>query len=115
MSLQLNDKLVSGRFVSFQGALESLDPIGFMGVNVTSAGLSAQYEKMWRVSFVGSTVEGDVEAMQVSLLLQHAANPHFTPLIRARDIIKCLVYNMHSGSWLPHGFDWEWRQGNHLR
>lgn len=45
--------------------LESLDPIGYLGVNVTSAGLSAQYEKMWRVSFVGSTVEGDVETMQV--------------------------------------------------
>ena len=45
--------------------LESLDPIGYLGVNVTSAGLSAQYEKMWRVSFVGSTVEGDVDTMQV--------------------------------------------------
>ncbi|CAM9800578.1 unnamed protein product [Ectocarpus sp. 6 AP-2014] len=47
-----------------QAELEALDPIGYLGVNVTSAGLSAQYEKMWRVSFVGSTVEGDVEAMQ---------------------------------------------------
>lgn len=48
-----------------QAELEGLDPVGYAGVNVTSAGLSAQYEKMWRVSFVGSTVEGDVEAMQV--------------------------------------------------
>lgn len=33
---------------------------------MTTAGLSAQYEQMWRVSFIGSTVEGDVEAMQVN-------------------------------------------------
>lgn len=53
-------------FFPGKAELESLDPIGYMGVNVTSAGLSAQYEKMWRVSFVGSTVEGDVETMQVN-------------------------------------------------
>lgn len=51
---------------TFQAELESLDPIGQDGVNVTSAGLGKQYEEMWRVSFVGTTVEGDVEAMQVS-------------------------------------------------
>lgn len=34
---------------------------------MTSAGLSAQYEKMWRVTFGGYTVEGDVEAMQVTI------------------------------------------------
>lgn len=49
-----------------QAELESLDPVGRLGVNVTSAGLGMQYEKMWRVSFVGSTVEGDVEALQVN-------------------------------------------------
>lgn len=76
VTLQLNNKLPFGRFDFLQEALESLDPIGYMGVNVTSAGLSAQYEKMWRVSFVGPTVEGDVEAMQVSLLHQDAANLH---------------------------------------
>lgn len=54
----------------FQAELEALDPIGYLGVNVTSAGLGAQYEKMWRVSFVGSTVEGDVEALQVNELLK---------------------------------------------
>lgn len=51
-----------------QAELEALDPIGYAGVNVTSAGLSAQYEKMWRISFVGSPVEGNVESIQVSHL-----------------------------------------------
>lgn len=56
----------SALYNTTQVELEGLDPIGFAGVRVTSAGLSAQYERMWRVSFVGSTVEGDVEALQAS-------------------------------------------------
>lgn len=52
-----------------QAELEAMDPIGQDGVNVTSAGLSAQYEKMWRVTFSGSTVEGDVETLQVTSTL----------------------------------------------
>lgn len=50
-----------------QAELESLDPVGYLGVNVSSAGLSAQYERMWRVTFMASSVEGNVEAMQVTL------------------------------------------------
>lgn len=60
-----------------QAELEGLDPVGYAGVNVTSAGLSAQYEKMWRISFVGSTVEGDVEAMQVVVGAGYPFPDHF--------------------------------------
>lgn len=63
-----------------QAELEALDPIGQDGVNVTSAGLSAQYEKMWRVTFSGSTVEGDVETLQVTstlIVALHFVTPFF--------------------------------------
>ncbi|CAM9541561.1 unnamed protein product, partial [Phaeothamnion confervicola] len=47
-------------------ALARLDPIGLGGVNVTLASLgSYAEERMWRVTFVGASVEGNIEAMQV--------------------------------------------------
>lgn len=52
-----------------------------------SAGLSARYERMWRVSFLGSTVEGDVEAMQVGSVLQKVS----TQRTRAVDSLLKLV------------------------
>ena len=51
-----------------QTELELLDPIGQGGVAVTAETTGLEpYETMWRVSFVGDTVAGDVEALQVGI------------------------------------------------
>lgn len=48
--------------------LEGLDPIGPGGVTVNEETDGVEsYDTMWRVTFDGATVEGDVEALQVLL------------------------------------------------
>lgn len=93
-----------------KAALEGLDPIGQGGVTVALAtGLDTTYETIFAVTFAGSTVDGDVEALQVKRLMCSPLNfvdrqtassssrtvvVHYPADLAAPDL-SCLVFWRH--------------------